>query len=153
MGTDFPTWPLDHAHPEAGNVWSVSRVYCGRVLPWLVEIGEWRTARRGGGHYRRIDTGKAKVRFKLSRGSCLLLLPFFFPLFSSFFNLIFPYRFLFSLTKGNRVNRSQICVDELNAPLPYFISWRSEFRAGWRIKAKLTETRLIVSQSFLPKVL
>lgn len=33
VGADFPTWPLDHAHPELVKLLSNSRVYCGRALP------------------------------------------------------------------------------------------------------------------------
>ena len=51
------------------------------------------TPRRGGGHYQRIDAGKAKVDFKLSRGSFRVPLAFcfcFYFIFFFFFFFFFP---------------------------------------------------------------
>lgn len=78
-GADFPTWPLDHARPRPGKVLSVSRVYCGRVLPWLVEIGERKTAGREWRHRQRgstLEKRKLTLNFQGENAFCLLLPPF-----------------------------------------------------------------------------
>lgn len=46
--------------------------------------------------------------------------------FSPLFELFQPVSLSLLLNEGNRVNRSQICVDKLNSPLPHFITRRLE---------------------------
>lgn len=108
VGADFPTWPLDHAHPEPVKLLSESRVYCSQALPWLLESDREGNQKGAGGLRGWINGEKAKVDFKVSRGCFPSHFPyrFHFPwpteriylslfLLLKFRNLFMPYKKLF----------------------------------------------------------